>query len=111
MKKNKYNVELSQRAERMLLQHTEFLARVSLPAARKLISSTKDVEAKLSENPELYPYADEVDVPGIPLKTYRKCIFDKRYKAIFLIEGNDVFVDAIIDCRQENKNLFYSGEQ
>jgi plasmid stabilization system protein ParE len=106
MKKNKYNVELSRRAENMLLQHAEFLARVSLTAARRLIESVKVVEAKLSNNPEIYPYADEIDAFGIPHKTYRKCIFEKRYKALFLIEGSNVYVDAIIDTRQENKNLY-----
>ena len=106
MARKRYNVEVSQRAERMLLQHTEFLARVSPAAARKLISTIKDVYAKLAENPYQFPFADELDVPGIPSDTYRKCFFGGRYKAIFLIEGNAVFLDAIIDCRQENKNLF-----
>ena len=108
MRKRKYSVELSRRAERMLLSHTEFLARVSPAAARRLVSSLREVKVRLADNPYQFPCADELDVPGIPPETYRKCLFYGRYKALFVIEGNDVFVDAVIDCRQENKNLFDS---
>jgi hypothetical protein len=48
MQGGKYRVEISRRADRMLLAHTGFLA----------------------------------------------------------VEGGDVFIDAIIDCRQENRGLF-----
>jgi len=54
----------------------------------------------------MYPFADELDVPGIPLKIYRKCLFNERYKVIFLVEDNNVRIYAIIDTRMENKNLF-----
>ena len=106
MSNKKYHIEFSQRADDMLLQHTEFLARVSISAARRLIKSTKKMKSTLKCNPEMYAFADEVDVPGIPHKTYRKYIFEKRYKALYLIERNNVFIDVIIDTRQENKNLF-----
>jgi len=102
----KYNVRLAKRADRMLLLHTEFLARVSPNAARRLIVDFKKVTKQLTTNPLAFPFADESDVSGIPPKTYRKCFFEKRYKAIYLIEGNDVFIDAIIDCRQENVGLY-----
>jgi len=108
MAKKKYNVELSERADLMLLQHIEFLAQVSISAARRLIKSSRNVISKLKANPEMYSFADELDVPGIPYKTYRKYIFEKRYKALYLIEGNNVLIDAIIDTRQENKDLYDS---
>jgi hypothetical protein len=104
-----YNVDLSRRAERMLLQHTEFLARVSPVSARRFIRSSKVVKNKLADDPCQFPFADELDVPGIPLKTYRKCLFDGRYMALFIVEGDNVFIDAVIDCRQENKNIYLSS--
>jgi plasmid stabilization system protein ParE len=110
MSGQKYEVSLSRSAERMLLQHTEFLAQVSPASARRLISSLVKVKSRLSDNPYQYPFADDLDVSGIPPVTYRKCLFEKRYKALFLIEGNDVHVDAIIDCRQENKSIYERGE-
>ena len=50
--------------------------------------------------------ADDLDVPEIPLETYRKCLFFGRYKAMFLVEDDCVYVDAIIDCRQDNSDIF-----
>ena len=106
MTKKKYNVFLAERADKMLLLHIAFLARVSPAAARRLLTDFKKAKLSLTENPFKFPFADKLDAPGIPTETYRKCLFDKRYKALFLIEGNVVNIDAIIDCRQENKDIF-----
>jgi plasmid stabilization system protein ParE len=106
MTKRKHKVILSERADVMLLNHTTFLAKVSTFAARRLISDFKAVTANISRNPEQSPYADELDVPGIPYRTYRKSVFSGRYKALFFIEDNTVYIDAIIDCRQDNNNIF-----
>ena len=102
MARKTFNVILAERADRMLLVHTEFLAQVSPAAARRLISEFKKVKQRLNKDPYQFPFADELDVPGISQKTYRKCLFFGRYKALFLITDNDVFLDAIIDCRQKN---------
>ena len=108
MTRKKYNVIIAERADKMLLAHTQFLAKVSIPATRKLVADFKTIMNNLKKNPLQYVYADDFDVPKIPLRTYRKCIFYGRYKVLFLIEGNTVYIDAIIDCRQENSNLFTS---
>jgi len=106
MSQQKYSVRVAERADRMLILHTEFLARVSPYAARRLLMDFKKLIKRLEDNPLMFPFADEVDVPNIPLETYRKCLLNKRYKTIFLIEGNDVYIDVIIDCRQENEDLY-----
>lgn len=106
MPSKKYHVELAKRADAMLLWHTEFLARVSPKAAGKLLAEFIKAISELSSNPYRFPFADDIDAPGLPPMTYRKCYFYERYKAIFLIEDNDVFIDAIVDCRQENNNLY-----
>ena len=108
MTQKKYNVMLAVRADKMMLLHTAFLARISPAAARRLLADFKKAKLSLSENPFKFPFADELDAPGIPMETYRKCLFDnyKRYKALFLVEGINVQIDAIIDCRQENKDIF-----
>ena len=105
MTKKKYSVILADRADKMLLLHTAFLARVSSVAARMLIVDFKKAKQSLAENPFQFPFADVLDAPGIPPETYRKCLFDKRYKALFFVENSDVYIDAIIDCRQENKDI------
>ena len=106
MAQQKYRVVIARRADRMLLSHTEFLARVSPAAARRLLVDFKKAMRLLSNNPTLFPFADEMDAAGIPQNTYRKYTFDKRYKAIYMIEGDHVYIDAIIDCRQENAELY-----
>ena len=41
---------------------------------------------------------------GLPEGLYRKAIFAKRYKALFSVEAQVVYVDAVLDCRQENND-------
>jgi plasmid stabilization system protein ParE len=106
MAREKYNVTLAGRADKMLIAHTEFLARVSLAAARRLLTDFRKATKLLAENPFQFPYADELDALGIPPETYRKCLFDGRYKALYIIEFNEVYIDAVIDCRQENSSLY-----
>jgi hypothetical protein len=106
MAQSKYKVLIASRADNMLLLHVEFLAQVSPKAARMLVLGFKKVKDRLADNPFQFPLADELDLPGIVPDKYRKCLFSGRFKAIFLIEGRDVYVDAIIDCRQENNDLY-----
>ena len=37
---------------------------------------------------------------GLPSGKYRRVVFAKRYKAVFSMFENRVFIDAIIYCRQ-----------
>ena len=48
------------------------------------------------------PYQFPIDIDLNPENTpYRKAIFGKRYKLLFIIDGESVFVDSVADCRQE----------
>jgi hypothetical protein len=69
MAKNKYTVSVAQLADEMLLTHTEFMSRVSISAARKLISEFRKIKDRLAEDPYQFPFADDLDVPGISPKT------------------------------------------
>jgi hypothetical protein len=102
----KYRIELAKRADRMLIAHTEFLARVSASAAHTLLADFRGAMAQLSKDPLMYPYADDLDAADIPPGMYRKCLFYNRYKALYLIENSTVYIDAIIDCQQENSDLY-----
>ena len=106
MARKMYDVRVARRADWMLIAHTGFLSRVSPPAARRLLADFKKTTKLLKDNPYMFPFADGTDVPGIPPETYRRCLFDKRYKAIYLIEDSYVYIDAVIDCRQENADLY-----
>ena len=106
MAHKKYTVTLAKRAEKMLIAHIGFLMQASPSAVDKLLLKLKNENKILSQNPFQYPYADELDAPGIPTETYRKCLIYGRYKLIYRIQQNSVYVDSVIDCRQENKNLY-----
>lgn len=97
-----YRVNVSNVAREMLLEHVEFLARVSVVAAYKLIDEFEDALDRLSNNPEWFPF---LRIESVQPRTYRKCLFARRYELIFLIDGNEVFVDAVRDCRQNPDEL------
>ena len=97
-----YTVTIQDPALDMLLQHTRFLAQVSESAAVRL---TEDFfrEAKTLESmPERCPWLID---PMIPEYKYRKLIFGKYYMLIFQINGDQVFIDAMLDCRQDYTHL------
>ena len=98
----KYNVVIARRADEMLLRHTEFLSRVSLPAARKLLSAFEEVIGNLEENPFLYQIDDDSNLPE---GKYRRALFLERYKVLYCIEENMVYVDAVVDCRQDMSRM------
>jgi plasmid stabilization system protein ParE len=98
-----YTVRVSSRALAMLERHTRFLARVSVPAARRLSADYRKAVASLKVYPERFPFVEAVDVPP---QTYRRCLFARRYELIFLLTETSVFVDAVRDCRQAPGSLF-----
>lgn len=99
----RYAVIVSRRADTMLVRHTRFLANVSVPAAKGLIKDFEKVLDALEDNPFQFPVETDYELPS---GQYRKALFCKRYKALFAIEGDTVYLDTVLDCRQNNaKNL------
>ena len=98
----KYKVIFSRRSDEMLLRHTEFLSRVSIPAARKLLAAFKELIGNLEDNPFLYQVDDD---PNLPSGKYRRALFLERYKVLYCIEETTVYVDAVVDCRQDPAQL------
>lgn len=94
----KYAIVVSGRAEAMLMRHTEFLAKVSVPAAKKLSVEFRKALKSLKDVPDRFPF---LDMDGIPRGLYRKCLFYRRYELIFLIMETVVYIEAVRDCRQD----------
>ena len=94
-----YTVILASRVDGMLLRHVEFLARVSLPAAKQFRKEFAGLLEELQQNPYQFPW--ETD-PNLPEHAYRKALFFKRYKALFTVEESNVYLDAVVDCRQDS---------
>ena len=94
---SKYEVIMSRRADEMLIRHAKFLARVSVPAARKMVSEFEFILDSLENDPYQYPVDDDCNLPK---GMYRKALFCKWYKALFSVSGTRVFLDTVVDCRQ-----------
>ena len=93
-----YNVITSDAALTMLDSHIEFLAQVSTQAALNLMDEVlSDIES-LSKFPERFPFFYSEFIPD---GRYRKMLSAKRYLVIYEIEGVDISVDYIVDCRQD----------
>ena len=98
----KYNVIVAERADKMLVRHARFLAKASKPAALRLADEFEAVLRELEENPYQFPM--ETD-DNLPKGLYRKALFCKWYKAVFVVENQNVYLDAVLDCRQDNRRL------
>lgn len=92
----KYSVQFNPRLQRQLDVHAAFIARVSKPAARRLLEEFRELVKQLRANPYLYPPCDD---PNLPPNLYHKANIAKWYKVIYYIEGEQVFVEAAVDCR------------
>jgi len=94
-----YRVIIDPAANDRMAEHFEFLARVSLPAANRLLeellSDIKSLESFPFRNP-MYTR------PYLPQGKYRYMISGKRYRIVYQIDGDYIFVDDIQDCRQDH---------
>ena len=104
MSTQKYDITISDTAFTMLDSHVDFLARVSPNAAVKLMDEILDGIDSLRENPERCSVFESQFIPD---SRYRKMLIAKRYLIIFEIFGSDIFVDHIVDCRQDYQWLIY----
>jgi plasmid stabilization system protein ParE len=97
-KKPHYNVIVSDRARQMLAGHVQFLAQKSPPAARKTNNELTNAIRSLSTMPERFPF---INAEFIPLNKYHKMFAEKWYLILYQIKDETVYVDYIVDCRQD----------
>ena len=98
----KYNVTVSDKAASMLVNHIRFLAKVSPGAAKRLHREIITEIKALEFMPENYPW---LSCDEIPANKYRKKLAAKRYLLIYQIKDNTVYIDYVLDCRQDYKWL------
>ena len=100
----KFEVKISGEARRMLMDHVFFLANVN-PAAAETLRADMIADIQSLENfPERFPYLE----PDNRKNPYRKMFVPKWYLVLYMIEGNRVFVDYVLDCRQDYRLLLES---
>ena len=94
-----YEVSVDPAANDRMSEHFEFLARVSVNAANRLLDELlKDIRS-LKKSPHRNPPYNR---PYLPQGKYRYMITEKRYRIVYQIDGDFVFVDDIEDCRQDD---------
>lgn len=96
---SKYTVVVSKRADEMLIRHARFLAQVRVSAARRMTAEFEKVLDTLEENPFQFPVETDYNLPD---GAYQKALFSKWYKVIFSVSDDTVYLDAVLDCRQDN---------
>ncbi|MFC4409035.1 type II toxin-antitoxin system RelE/ParE family toxin [Chungangia koreensis] len=96
--KNQYKVIISEKAADLLKQHVFFLSKVSEEAANKLreeiISAIKSLEVLPERNPWLIN-------PFLPAYKYRKMLISNRYLILYQVKAEFIYIDVIVDCRQD----------
>jgi plasmid stabilization system protein ParE len=98
-----YKVIVAPAANDRMYDHFEFLARVSEAAANKLLDTLVNDIRSL----ERMPYRNPVyDRPYLQRGKYRYMMSGDRYRVVYQIEADTVFVDDIQDCRQSDDSSF-----
>ncbi len=92
-----YEVIISKRAAQLMVSHVAFLANESKEAADRLLENFEETAHSLELMPERFPW---LNAEYIPQNKYRKALFSKRYLLIFQIRDRKVFVDYVVDTRQ-----------
>jgi plasmid stabilization system protein ParE len=97
-KKHQYKVIVSDRSRKMLANHVRFLAQKSPSAARELKNKLMDSIRFLHQMPERFPF---LEAEFIPPNKYHKMFVEKWYLILYQIKDQTVYVDYIVDCRQD----------
>lgn len=93
-----YKVIVSARSHQMLASHFRFLAQKSPPAARRIKNELLEAIRSLEDMPERFPF---LEAEYIPPNKYHKMFVQKWYLILYQIKDQTVYVDYIIDCRQD----------
>lgn len=94
----KYKVIISDRAKEMLGMHIRFLSQKNPSSARNLKKRLMGEIRSLQEYPQRYPFFHE---QYIPANKYHKLYVENWYLILYQIKDSTVFVDWIVDCRQD----------
>ena len=83
----------------MLNKHINFLSRASINAATKIKKNIKEYLIVLKHFPKIGKKLNFNN--KLPL-TYRKVVISKRYNLIYYIVKNNIYIETILDSRQNN---------
>lgn len=95
---DKYKIVVSKKATSMLVSHAAFLAKVSTESAEQLIAEFNKTANSLASMPYRNPW---LIADYIPKHQYRTITFQKRYLIIYQVIDDTVYIDYVLDCRQD----------
>ncbi len=98
----RYKVIVSERFRQMLAGHILFMTKKSPAAAPKAKNDLMDAIRSLKEMPERFPF---LEAEFIPPNKYHKMFVEKYYLVLYQIKDQTVYVDYIVDCRQDYRWL------
>lgn len=94
-----YNVRVSEHIAANMLEYTNFISNVSVDAAKRFMFEFEKVVDHLEDN----PFQFQIDTSFKNPAKYRRVVFAKWYKCLFTVEGTTVYLDYIVDCRQDTE--------
>ncbi|AEF84169.1 plasmid stabilization system [Treponema primitia ZAS-2] len=94
-----HEVIIHPKANDRMYEHFQFLARVSVQGAESLLDKLIDDIQSLEFMPERYPWLER---DYLPKRKYRYMLSAKRYRIVYQVIENTVFVEDIQDCRQDD---------
>ena len=82
----------------MLGVHMRFMAKVNKTAAIKVKEELMNAMRSLQQMPQRFPF---FEAPYIPPNKYHKMYVPKWYLILYQIRDDTVYVDYILDCRED----------
>lgn len=94
----RYEVVVSQQAQRQLVDCVLFIAKDDVEAAQRLRERLVSAIRSLEELPARYPFFNE---PYVPANKYHKMFVENWYLILYQIRDDKVYVDFAVDCRRD----------
>ena len=98
MAEKQYKVIVSEKAYDTLSKIISYIALDSIEAAVKVKNEISKTMASLSYMPQRTPFLEGA---FIPYNKYRKLVVLRRYLIIYQCRDEIVYVDYIVDCKQD----------
>ncbi len=102
-----YQVVVSKRAAHQLVNQSAFVARLDERLAHSLVKEFNEAAQSLQRFPYRHPAIRSAE---FVTDKYRKMVFNKRYILIYQIKGEMVYIEYVIDGRQDYQWLLNSLE-
>lgn len=95
---NKFQVIVSKRAARQLVEQAAFVAQLEERLAHQLVADFR----KAADSLQSFPYRNPILRSDVfTTEKYRRMLFGKWYLLIYQIKGERVLVEYVIDGRQD----------